>query len=203
MLNKAHRKIFLPAAIVGLILTSATPALSVNAANVRETSGREEIDKVHCDSMADNQLRVGEKHVFEVQLFPTKSKFSVSNINFWFYEDEDYNDGEGVRYETTQELMDADGVISRKMTVMRSQPYHVGHAPAKRSQENIITKYEIELSMLDADGKVTGSGTTTQCARWAVTACGDGVVDKAYGEECDDGPDGSASCTAACKKTGR
>lgn len=194
------RGFFLPVTIIGLMLTTAAPAFAVDAANVRETRGRGEIDKIQCDTTVDNQLRVGENHVFEVELYPTKSKFAVTNINFWFYEDEDYNDGEGIEYSPTQEAMDANGVVTKKMAVMRSQPYHVGHAPTKRSPENIITKYELEIDMLDANGNVTQSGTTTQCARWAVTRCGDGIVDKAYGEECDDGPNGSASCTPACKK---
>ena len=192
---------FLSTLALTLALVAPTPVFSAKTTKVIETNGREEIDKIQCDASVDLQLRVGEKHVFDVEMSSSENKYIVEDIKFWFYEDEDYNNGNGILYEPTKEALAAKGLISAKeMTVMRSKPYLVGHAPAKRSQENILIKYVISLDMLNKKGEITQRGTFTQCSRWAVTSCGDKITDTAYGEECDDGPAGSATCSKQCKK---
>lgn len=173
---------------------------SVEAKSVQN---RGEIDTIKCDAYNDAKLRVGDNCTFDITFTSNGPKYKISDVNYWFWEDIDYNKGENsLKFLATKEFIDSNGVVENgTMKLMVSNDYDIRIPPEKRSKENIIVKYEILFNeIIPNKGLSQEQHRLVQCARYTITRCGDGVVDKQYGEECDDGVNGSATCSKNCKR---
>ena len=166
---------------------------------IKDSVGRAEIDKVKCDKIENDKFRVGDKYNLYVTLTAKNAKAKVTDVTYWFYADEDYNGTDAMpRFHPTKALEDSNGLVQNStMKLLESEDYVIRIAPKKRSDENVIVKYEVFYNDIGANSK---HQRFAECLRYAVTSCGDYVVDHEFGEECDEGPDGSAQCTKTCKK---
>ena len=171
---------------------------------VNNSLSRDDVKAIKCDHSTTDTLRLGHTYAFHADLSLDSGKARLSDINFWFSADEDYNgDQHTALFHPTEELNRADwdaGTTPKR--VLQSTDYHVRKAPERRQPDNVIIKYEFLYHAYLPDGSLDKQERRiVQCVNYAVTRCGDGVVDKDFGEECDSGqPDGSPTCTRECKQ---
>lgn len=85
--------------------------------------------------------------------------------------------------------------------IIADRPYQIRAVPPKRAKDNLVIRYTIKYS-LDSQGN--NKKEHTECAYYEVTWCGDGVLDRDYGEQCDrKDPNktgwGNGGCDTSCK----
>ena len=200
---KRHCSILAFAACMLLISAGCGYAASDVTFKVNNSVSREDVMKIKCDNTARDTLRVGEEYTFHADFSVSSGKAHISDINYWFSSEGDFNDSHtSILFKPTDELNKSDWVVSNgEKRILESERYAVVNYPEKRHEDNIIIKYEFLFNAYLPDGKLSDrQERIVQCVHYAITRCGDGVVDKEFGEECDSGrPGGSATCTDTCK----
>ena len=147
----------------------ATAAPKTHA--VKEVQDRGEIDKIKCDSMTSDSVRLGESLNFWVDLTVKDTKVQVTDVNYWFWADKDYNGAEGTfTLAPTKELEQANWIVdNRKMRLLESTDYHVTVLPDHPSAENMLFKGQILFQRINSDGSVSPETESfVGCIRYAV-----------------------------------
>ncbi len=122
----------------------------------------------------------------------------------------DYNNGSNPEFNWTSELVRNWMKVGAhsSMIILESNPYHIVSAPSKRAQNNIYIEYTIWYDYVkhSATPPKADLYPHKECAEYAISRCGDGIVDEDYGEVCDpEAPEWKNRqdwqvCNAECKK---
>jgi hypothetical protein len=76
---------------------------------------------------------------------------------------------------------------NKSMVVIESTPYHIVSAPSSRAWNNLYIEYTIRYDYVKHSTTPSKSNLYShkECAYYEISRCGDGTLDKEYGEECD------------------
>jgi hypothetical protein len=128
-----------------------------------------------------------------------------------FIEEYDYNLGENPVFDWTSDVKSTRFIVSPKTNpkfITSTSKYQIRAVPHVRSSNNLFVAYSINYEYESyAGSKVWRNKTYIACQPYEVSWCGDGVLDKAYGESCDDGGQNgktgkcSLSCSSAALNT--
>ena len=147
-----------------------------------------------CSNVFTGKLRVWEDHTFSdkftagwkdryLYYWPDDVKFVE---NHW-----DYNNGNNPTFQWTSQLVNNWMKVwaNTSMVVIESKlpKYHVVNHPTKRAWDNLYIEYTIWYGneyRFPAPAK-SNLYSDKECAYYEISRCGDGVLDKDYGEECD------------------
>ncbi|MBQ9536451.1 MAG: hypothetical protein IJU79_01525 [Desulfovibrionaceae bacterium] len=198
------KSLFILSCLLLLAISWPQNALTASKRPMQKHLDNTSIEKIPCDGVTKANLRLGLDHNFTLNFNSKESKIQISDINFWFHSDVDYTGkGQAINFHPTKEFDAAHWEMDHNsLELLESDEYTILNPPKQRSDKNITIKYEIIFNEYEQDGKLNPKQEKYfQCGHYAVTRCGDGVVDTEFQEECDPGLDGSAnSCSKDCKK---
>ena len=105
-----------------------------------------------------------------------------------FFEPYDYNMGGNPNFDRTDYIRNAKGVVKKKQTMRIIQAswenawYYVDRIPPKRLNNNLWIQYIVRYA---SNSSKTPVETHVECKYYAISRCGDGILDTEYWETCD------------------
>lgn len=154
-----------------LVLGADAAAAAPKDAVVKELQHRGEIDKIQCDKIVSDTAHVGDTFNFWVDFTAKDIKIRISDVNYWFWADKDYNESDAIfSLSPTKELEKADWIVDNTtLRLAESTDYHIRTLPDQPSEENILFKAEILFNQVMPDGTLSPvQGRFVQCLRCAV-----------------------------------
>ncbi len=124
-----------------------------------------------------------------------------------FIEEYDFNLGENPIFDWTSDVKSTDFIMYPKTNpkfITSTSKYQIRAVPQVRSSSNLFVAYSINYEYESyAGSKVWRNKTYIACQPYEISWCGDGVLDKAYGESCDDGKQNgqTGKCSLSCSST--
>ncbi|MBO5490159.1 MAG: hypothetical protein J5960_01860 [Desulfovibrio sp.] len=162
---------FLFSLLATVLVLGANAAAAPKDAVVKELQRRGEIDKIQCDKIVSDTVHVGDTYNFWVDFTAKDLKVRVSDVNYWFWTDKDYNGSDAVfSLSPTKEAEKANGIVDNTtLRLVESTDYHIRTLPDHPSEENILFKAEILFNQVMPDGTLSPEqGRFVQCMRCAV-----------------------------------
>lgn len=153
-----------------LVLSSNLAFAGQKSSKVKEVN-HGEIDKIKCDKTVSDTLHLGDSFKFYVDFSAEDMKAQITDVNYWFWSDEDYNGSEDIiAFTPTKEIIDADWIVDNKtIKLVRSNEYNVKSLPQHPSDENIILKYEIIFRRFLSENKPSNKDEHyVICARYGI-----------------------------------
>ena len=160
-----------------------------------------------CSQTFEYELRHGKKYKFADKLKNTSSvPIKIKKTSNSFIEKRDFN-GKNTRpkFQYTTWFKNKKFILQPKekgQYIKSINDYAIVYHPKKfigrRDYKDIIIKYTRKFTKL-IEGKEKGYFITTSCATYAITWCGDNILDSDY-ETCDDGNKKSGDgCSSTCQ----
>lgn len=164
-----------------------------------------------CDQKVTRQLRYGHTYTLDDTLSSKWKYIGVQSIETFYSEKYDYNNSATFpNFGFTEKLKSLDYIVgpgARVNSVVASQSYPINYHPEKRSPNNLVVKYRYKYyssqSLRKNKKDWEGPSYFTSCVNYEITWCGDGVIDKEDGEECEfndtENNKEQRNCTIECK----
>lgn len=162
-----------------------------------------------CERNIYKTLRYGHVYTFDHTL--TTHDGAIKVVDFLPEMNEKFDfDGKAssIDFKWTEEILKNDGIVEPNQSlvfVRAAQPYEIKFRGKTRAIDDITFKYITKYKKKNANGGwSTQVETDTVCVNYAITWCGDGVVDTAHGETCDNGSQNGEpgnQCSKTCEKT--
>lgn len=159
-----------------------------------------------CDQVFYGKLRYGKGYIFNDTFHGTSSQsYYLWSRTINSSEQYDYNNSPDFpAFWWTQEIKDQNYEVRpwQSLEVLKAKSaYYINAVPQKRDQKNLTVKYAITYS---TDKAWYNKKSHVECKYYKITWCGDGVLDKNEGEQCDPkDPNkegwGNGGCDASCK----
>lgn len=159
-----------------------------------------------CDETFHGTLRHGVGYLFDDTFHGTKStSYYLWNWNVSYNEQYDYNNSSSFPQFSWTPAIKAQGYEVRpnqSIKILETKtPYNIYSVPAKRAYNNLLVKYTITYSDNAAGNNKRNH---VECKYYEISWCGDGVLDRDYGEQCDPkDPNktgwGNGGCDNSCK----
>jgi cysteine-rich repeat protein len=147
-------------------------------------------------------LRQGKGYIFFDEFNNKEQAVYLWNFTVAYREQFDYNQSESFpKFHWTDTIKKHNYKVEPYQSIKYIEaqlPYKIKAVPAVKSHDNLILKYTVTYSY-DKDGK--DKRTFTACVHYAISWCGDGIIDTDWGEECDDGNSvDDDQCSCNCNK---
>ena len=166
---------------------------------------------VSCTQTFKRILRCGKSYNFPDDFKAGWTDRWMYSFSVNFKEGSDLNGGANPTFLWTDVLKNNNMLVRawQTMTIIDSTPkYNIKNCPTTRSYENLYIEYIVTTAGENPNGQELPNAklsTHKECIYYAVSRCGDGVLDEDEGEECDPGsawtstlPDGRI-CNSNCK----
>ena len=142
-----------------------------------------------CDQVFTGILRY---HSGDTRFFDEFSAWDhdrrITRFDVNFFEPYDYNNGGNPEFDWTDYIRQAKGKVSKWQTMRIIQAswenawYYVDALPPKRLYNNLWIQYIVQYA---SNSDKTPVETHKECKYYAISWCGDGILDREYGETCD------------------
>lgn len=164
-----------------------------------------------CDQEVTRQLRYGHTYTLDDTISSKWKYIGIESIETFNSEEYDYNNSTTFpSFVYTKKLKSLNYIVgpgTSVKSIVADQSYPIHYHPEKRSPNNLVVKYRYKYYSSQNPHKNKkdwdGPSYLTSCVNYEITRCGDGVIDKDDGEECEINNSGNndeiKKCSEECK----